>query len=375
MNAKKVTLSTIVVLVLAAPPCTSANPRPISQEWAPLHRTTADHADSDSADAFGSDPGYHYGVSLLCSDCHTLHFSQTHAWDGGAMSGTGVPDGNWLGPVGPNPYLLKAPSSTELCLACHDGKTFAPDVVGADSAGLVQRSAGMFGALGALNPNGHNLSTDPGGDPGSSAMCNRCHFTGTMATAFVQCIDCHNPHGNASFRNLWWASAPGSEPPLGAYIRAGVTGLDRYEEANVGYPAPSPSDSSYREITNACIDCHHTFFGDYYTNASSPYKRHPGTNTEWGSYAPIDEPGANTDPAAWASGAGFLMPRLKFAVVGATDFATSTTVASDNEVFCLTCHRAHGSANPFSLRWDYGTPGSATASSGCYQCHENVLFE
>lgn len=328
-----------------------------------------------AASIAGDTGGYHYGSSLLCSDCHAAHFSMAHGFDGGGVASGGAPDGNWLGAVGPNWKLLKSPSSTELCLECHDGKSFAPDVLGADSNGLAQRSAGSFAALETTNFMGHDLSVDPdAGLGGFSALCSRCHFSGTMATAKVQCIDCHNPHGNVSFRNLWWASDPGGEPPLVAYLRPGVTGLARYEEANVAYPAPAVGVGSWREVTNMCIDCHHAFFSSWYTNATSPFIRHPGLNSEANAAYPIDRPGANTDPAFWVGGEGsFLVPRLPFAVRGATDFATATTVASDNQVFCLTCHRAHGSQNPFGLRWDYSSAGSPTGADGCFQCHRQVL--
>jgi predicted CXXCH cytochrome family protein len=295
------------------------------------------------------------------------------------VSRSGVLGGDWLTSVGPNSYLLKAPSATELCLSCHDGQSFAPDVVDSDSYGLTERSAGHFAALETPNYKGHKISRDPGGKAGSSELCDRCHFAGSFGTASVACTDCHNPHGNGYYRNLWWASEPGGEPPILASIRGGVAGRARYEATNVGYPAPS--GGTWVEVTNMCIDCHHTFFGPYYTDNGewpggfSPYHRHPGTNTEWGGSYPINRTAAHTDPTNWVNGgAGFTVRRLPFAVVGATDFSTATTVAATNQVFCLSCHKAHGSENPFSLRWDYGS-GSATAQAGCRQCHNNVFSE
>ncbi len=318
---------------------------------------------------------YHNGPTLLCSDCHAAHGSETHGFDGGPVSTGGDMDGDWMPSGAPNGYMLKGTNSTMLCLSCHEGQTFAPDVVDVDVNGLTERAAGFFAPAGVKSHRGHNLTTSSLGKPGDSELCTRCHMGGAMATAEVQCIDCHNPHGNASYRNLWWASWPGHEPPILASIKAGTTGFARYEAANVAYPAPSSGDSAWREITNMCIDCHHTFFGPYYTNAASPYHRHPGTNTESGGSFPINKANANTDPANWVSGtAGFTVARLPFAVVGATNFAGATVVAGNNEVFCLTCHKAHGSANPFSLRWDYGTR-TATGAAGCQQCHNNVFNE
>ncbi|MGE5716568.1 MAG: cytochrome c3 family protein [Acidobacteriota bacterium] len=318
---------------------------------------------------------YHNGATLLCSDCHSAHFGESHGFDGGAVSTTtAVADGDWLPASGPNGYLLKASSSTKLCLSCHDGQTFAPDVVETDTYGLTQRAAGFFGNTDVLNFRGHNLASASLGRPGDSSLCDRCHFVGTMATAQVQCIDCHNPHGNASYRNLWWASAPGAEPPILASIKTGSTGKLRYEAANVAYPAP-PAGDGWVEVTNMCVDCHHTFFAPWYTNTASPYHRHPGTNTESGGTYPINKTGANTDAANWVSGAaGFSVPRLPFAAPGASSFASASVVAGNNEVFCLTCHKAHGSENPFSLRWDYGAK-TATGTAGCQQCHNNVFME
>ena len=45
---------------------------------------------------------YHSSSTLICSDCHVAHFSVSHEYNEGAA----VPDP--LGPVGPNPRLLKA---------------------------------------------------------------------------------------------------------------------------------------------------------------------------------------------------------------------------------------------------------------------------
>src|SRR5574341_464453 len=100
-----------------------------------------------------------------------MHYSHGHNWDGA----TPVPraahsGGNWLGSTGPNSYLLKLPES-QLCLACHDGQTFAPDVMGVNtSSNAYVRQAGALttGTSPYESWKGHTrdgLTTPPGGTP------------------------------------------------------------------------------------------------------------------------------------------------------------------------------------------------------------------
>ena len=50
------------------------------------------------------------------------------------------------------------------------------------------------------------------------------------------------------------------------------------------------------------------------------------------------------------------------------------TAVNDAIVTCVSCHRAHGSANDDLLRWDYadmdaGTTTVGVVGSGCFKCH------
>ncbi len=339
---------------------------------APLHRTPApSFSPTFVTGPATSPPGgaqYHVGDTLVCSDCHVMHASEQHALDGTLTREMWpLP---WTG--APNRTLLRAAGPNELCLACHDGQLFAPDVLQADANALTERSAGFLGAAGTIDYHGHNLAASGV----QSSLCDRCHSS-PMGTATVWCIDCHGPHGNGYFRNLQWASDPGGEPPIRALIQPTATGMARYEAGNVAYPAPAAGDGTFREVTNICIDCHHSFMDDsggYYTKPGgmTHWGKHPGTNSEWGASRPLDAANANTTPANWVSGAvGFAVPRLKFVVAGAADFTAATAVAANNEVFCLTCHKAHGSEHPFALRWAYSS-ADANRSQGCLQCHANA---
>ena len=63
---------------------------------------------------------YHVGGTLVCSDCHVAHYSQSHGYE--SPTGLFTP----LGADGPYTHLLRN-EPNELCLTCHDGQGFAPD--------------------------------------------------------------------------------------------------------------------------------------------------------------------------------------------------------------------------------------------------------
>lgn len=304
-----------------------------------------------------------HGKGLICEKCHVMHYSE---------DGTPLPADE-----GPFEHLLIKERSTELCLTCHDGKVDVPDVMGQDDAnGLTERAAGFFASVNVENEYGHNLQA---GKIGASALCSSCHSGGSFSTAKMGCTDCHDPHGkdvndslNYSYRNLQWASNPDTSPMFKAFVKPDVTGLQTYEQKNVGYPAPDTKTSDWREVSNICFDCHHVFGDDGYTrNSKGAIIRHPSTDSQRGIREKISKAGlAQTDIEHWqnGTGTGFTIARVPFIVPGATDYAEATTVASKtgkiaNEVFCLTCHKAHGSAYKASLRW------SPDSSLGCQQCH------
>ena len=63
--------------------------------------------------------------------------------------------------------------------------------------------------------------------------------------------------------------------------------------------------------------------------------------------------------------------QLPFLVQGAfngtqqQNYDATKVVSAENQVFCLTCHKAHGSSNNSSMRWEYQT----SSNRGCQQCH------
>jgi len=115
-------------------------------------------------------------------------------------------------------------------------------------------------------------------------------------------------------------------------------------------------------ISELCSECHGNFHmsGSSGIGTTSPWQRHPTDVLipATGEYASISTTYNTTVPVARAT-----IPNA----------ASGTVAAGTGIVMCLSCHRAHGSAYPDILRWNYTVDmvvGSvANAGTGCFVCH------
>lgn len=291
-----------------------------------------------------------------CNDCHTLHYSEEGARPTKAEAG------------GPFQQILIRATTNKLCLFCHDGSDpNAPDVLDAVSmyqgSGDEHSGAGFLSPSGVANANGHDLGVSAASVPFSA-----------KTNVTLTCASCHDPHGTANYRNILSAPAGGE----------GVSALmaeDVFRDAPPGNPpsvvasisAYRKSNEGYKAKTSLwCAECHEQLK----PTANNKFNRvhHLSDNR-------LNGDGYPTDPTHWVSGvgAGFGLatgdtvegvPRLRFQVSRATDFASTTLVNATNEIMCASCHLAHGGKHKKGLVWPYlETDNPADANSGCQQCH------
>jgi predicted CXXCH cytochrome family protein len=262
----------------------------------------------------GAGGDWHVDKLLICSDCHTAHNSA-----GGAPM-------RYDNSVAVAEDLLRAGDEVSLCFACHDGSNArAPDVL--DPVGYIGDPAGgSFASRGGDETFGHDLLQPspvlvPSGD----------------ALMILTCSSCHDPHGNGNYRNL--RARPGGQAGAGTPVV-----VDQANRANGGNPTDVYGESNlkYRSgVSQWCLECH--------------------TQIDLSHSHPYDRQISGSFLASYTSWQAVIGPRVP--ALNPTDPAIPST---DDQVFCLSCHKAHGTGNPYMLRFADGW----SLDSTCTQCHD-----
>ncbi|MHB1457820.1 MAG: cytochrome c3 family protein [Armatimonadota bacterium] len=324
---------------------------------------------------------YHTGATLVCSDCHTMHYSLQHDFNGGPAP--------TLGAGGPFDALLIA-EPNDLCLQCHDGQTWAPDVLETNTNSDI-RQAGALNEIGGGAPyqewKGHTLGSQdaPPGQTVASA------YNGTDG---LKCVSCHMQHGGTTYRNLSTrinstpvtvTYATGTNDTTKDVFESASSGVNHYDTSNINFNEPDITDSKY---ANWCKNCHTNFHGkagDTTTvggtgtgaDAGHFWLRHPTAGVNIAGQPPHGHSGASSWKRA---------TKVNFAKVmdpaGLWDHANDPTTndgvaAKGYTPSCFSCHKAHGNQNAFGLIQmgitgtvtEEGTGGATTAKTLCNQCH------
>ncbi len=320
---------------------------------------------------------FHVGTSLVCSDCHVAHYSQSHGY---TVGGLFMPLGN----AGPYEDLLRD-DVNKVCLACHNGSSFAPDVFGANGGVPGVREAG-----GLTVASGNGLSNDPGYDViDGHTLYSTALPPGHGTSAYVpsaeglRCVDCHAQHGIATqYRNLLNRGIFTGDTLTYAVGTNDLT-KDVFERSagtytidQIDFNEPNTRQSSYGRW---CKTCHQDFHGQggdanmgglaggVTSSNATPWKRHPTADVN------IGESGSTaTYISSLARYAGVTN---KVKVMDSQGLWTGT--GTDNTVTpsCMSCHKAHGNMNGFGLIFMNGTGTVTEEGDGgvykdlCRQCH------
>ena len=144
-----------------------------------------------------------------------------------------------------------------------------------------------------------------------------------------------------------------------------------HNEYKGGVLTSSGGHDGDRSMADYCAGCHQKFHDSDFVGTTSPWLMHPNN------YALPDDSEKeyrlyNTQEGTTK---GPYNPQAPVARPELTDWTgpSSTVTPGTDQVFCLSCHRPHGTPNKDILRWDYdgmvaGTTG-ATAGTGCFVCH------
>lgn len=145
---------------------------------------------------------------------------------------------------------------------------------------------------------------------------------------------------------------------------ATVTPLDHNQykgEAFAGRPLGVRAWGAVDTISEFCSECHGYFHAsDEITNqtppSGSPWTRHPTD-------AILPNSGEYSAYTAYSTEAPVARPNI-------ADPISNVVTPGTDIVMCLSCHRAHASAYPDILRWDYSTMiAGGGGSGGCFTCH------
>jgi len=328
-------------------------------------------------------------VTGECVNCHTMHNSQ---------GGTPMPGVGNIPETGPFSALTRG-----TCVGCHSNTESATiKTIGSSKIPVVFNTVQPENELAGGNfywvvnkgeEYGHNVLTIPGmppnikltkapGIPSSadSADCGGCHWR------IDDCTSCHKPAHHADdsatvvgqtggwYRFLKSGShkhdgggVEGIEDP--DWERADLVSSTKHNEYQGATTSATSGDDS--SMSDYCAGCHQHFHGTTYVGTSSPWFLHPAhyalpadTNKEYRLYNTQD--GTNIGPYNPQA------PVARPVLTGYTGPSSTVTPGTD-QVFCLSCHRPHGTPYKDILRWDYdgmiaGTTGT-TARTGCFICH------
>jgi len=291
---------------------------------------------------------FHDGGVAECAGCHTMHNSQN-----GTLVDASHPNGN--------AYLLNAGTPSDTCLRCHaadgqfkQGSGFGP---GGDFYWVTRTfswSAHGSTATSTGDSHGHNVIAPAYGIAQDATLS--MAPGGTFLSSRLGCTSCHDPHGNRNFRLLYGSDRGPHYGGLNYTFTADAPlakGNGRKTDTPDGNETNAHHTIYKSGMSEWCANCHTNLHANNTTNfvhqtggmssaIAGNYNAYVSTNGQRGGSLAVSYLG--------------LVPFEAINVDLATANPANYTQgpAGNDQVMCLSCHRAH--ASPFSdaARWDLG---------------------
>jgi len=299
-------------------------------------------------------------VSGVCSECHTMHNSQ-----GNAVMATG----------GPHPTLLM-----NNCLGCHTTTGTDPLAAGypyVSGSGFDDDGCLAGGFFPDTMGTGNNDDDHHGiGNNNAPAGYDATEYAAYSGVANgLACAGSNGCHGVSTALDDMESIAGGHHNPTAYRIlydaaNAAVTGdgADDYEKEIIDGTTTTVTYGTTANLYNAggtgvtinalCAKCH----GDFHKTSTEGAGETTNTGGAW-----IRHPTENSIPTDWTIYAAAIdADDVKHNPVGYEGAVSN----ANKRVMCISCHRAHGTANADLLRWAYSTQDAGSGLEyGCLGCH------
>lgn len=315
---------------------------------------------------------FHDGGVAHCDGCHTMHNSV----DGAAVT------------PNPNSSLLAGSDPSSVCLNCH-GEPRSYSVYSEDGSNLKPGGDFFWTSVDISwvvrgNPvtrkgyeNGHSIAAQDFPDLQNQHVLETLTTSpgGNYPTEYLGCQSCHDPHGVKKDNTdpISGSGSYGDTPAPGTVLgNYRLLGDENYSPkfSGVTFDNPPPvalaiangdteTDAHHNDYGSGtsewCANCH----GDFQVAGTGAGKHPSGGSVKLGAYvANYNKYVATGDTGGVKADAYFALVPIERGTsdqsVLNTDSTEGATDTQDN-VSCLTCHRAHASAFEFGTRWDTTT--------------------